>query len=121
MRHNLKRKYSWKNRSFHFSMLNMAKRWNKKLIKECSFVGGLMWGQIQTNQMNAIALQSVTNQGQEVHTPGESALNGNSGTTIPDTIIHRISEEESKKLGLPIKPVPYKYQGTIIPPNETLP
>lgn len=57
-------------------MLNMSKRWAKRYREELSFVSGLMWDQFQANQRNTKVLQSVTNQGPEVHTPGESALDG---------------------------------------------
>jgi len=89
-------------------MLNMSKRWAKKYREDLSFVGGSMWSQLQLNQMNTKVLQSVTNQGPEVHTPGESALNG-------EIQVRPALQFNTIKINKP----PSFGMRTVIPPKET--
>lgn len=85
MKHNLKRKYEWKRRSWHFSELRMQKRWTKVLVDEITKPN--IFDELYKGDKFIRHEPSET-----VRAGGESALDGKPGTTIPGIIINKLKE-----------------------------
>jgi len=73
MKHNLKQKYKWKERSSHFTHLRLIKLWYEQ-VKE-QLLAPSIWDKMNTDK-------SFTNSDRWPD-QGEGALKGNSGTTNP--------------------------------------
>lgn len=83
MRHNLKKKYSWKQRSLHFSAIRIAKYWRNILIETVLSPSGF-------------GTYLSRNIGNDLGLDVESALDGKEGTTSPSKII--VNEPQRYKL-----------------------
>ena len=94
MKHNLKRKYKWKDRTIHFSHMNMARRWRKKAI-ETALVGSGFWDDL-IRQKDISFTNSVDSHDQL----GESALEGNRVRPTPKSFT--VPEYEGIKINIPL-------------------
>ena len=89
MKHNLKQKYGWKHRKLHFARLNMAKHWHKELVRIYAQDTEYLWGMERNFTSGQQWPDKILHEpdSESGHLSGESALEGERGTTNPLTTI----------------------------------